>query len=298
MRRWIHRDAAEGSIADRARARPLRALTEEDVTRMVNVFAERPFTKTSIFATQHDCSVQTIRNALHRRGVHHRTPAKKLILSEQQKEIRVRFAREFRDFDFSHAIFSDEKCFKSNEHGRRHLWRVNNTRYEPRHINPNDSSGRITVNMWGWMSASGPGELVYIDGRATGQSHAVILEEVMLPTVRTVYPRDEMPSFLFFEDNCPIHRARVVQDWLRQNPEIRTVPWPSRSPDLNPIENVWGLMVQRWDFRRERNKEALIAHCNQVWDSIRGTDLCQNLVNSMRRRCDAIIDAGGAATKY
>ncbi|KAH9637527.1 hypothetical protein HF086_010938, partial [Spodoptera exigua] len=27
--------------------------------------------------------------------------------------------------------------------------------------------------------------------------------------------------------------------------QIKTVPWPSRSPDLNPIENVWGLMVRK-----------------------------------------------------
>lgn len=242
--------------------------------------------------------MQAIRTALHRAGVHHRRPAVKIILGQEQKEARVRFARDYRDFDYSRAIFSDEKSFKSSQHGRRNLWRVNNTRYEPRNVKSNNESGRIIVNMWGWMSADGPGELHYINERATGQVYAELLEEVMLPTVRAVYPGEEVPQFYFFQDNCPIHRARVVQNWLLQYPEIRTVPWPSRSPDLNPIENLWAIMVQRWDSRNERTKAALVTHCDEVWDSIRGSDLCEVLVRSMRNRCDAIIDAGGALTKY
>lgn len=152
--------------------------------------------------------------------------------------------------------------------------------------------------MWGWMSADGPGELIDIPGRANGQSYLQVLQEIMQPTVRLVYPVDEVPQFLFFQDNCPIHRARVVQDWLRQQEGLLTVSWPSRSPDLNPIENLWAVMVQRWDCRNERRREALISHCEEVWESFRGTDLCEILVQSMRRRCDAVIDAGGALTKY
>jgi hypothetical protein len=265
---------------------------------MVNVYALEPFTPTRVFAEQFDCTLRTVRRALHRAGVHHRKPAKKIILSDANKAARVRFAREYRDFDFSHAIFADEKCFKSSEVGRRHLWRVNNTRYEPRNVNPNNNSGRICVNMWGWMSAAGPGELVELSGRATGQSYLDILQNSLVPTARVVYPETEVPELIFLQDNCPIHTARVVQDWLQAQPDIRTVRWPSRSPDLNPIENLWGLMVQRWEMFSERSRPILLSHCHRVWESLRGTDLCETLVRSMRSRCDAVIDANGASTKY
>lgn len=236
------------------------------------------------------CTMQTVRNSLRRFGI--KRPAQN-VLSDAHKAARVRFARDFRDLNFSHTIFSDERSFQSSKQGRRHLWRVNKTRNEPQ-----NKSGRVSVNMWAWMSASGPGELVYIPERANRASYLELLKDTMLPTVRVVYPQNEVPEFVFIHEECPIHSCRLVQDWIQQQPEIRPVQWPSRSPDLNPMENVWGMMVKRWDARSERTKDAFVAHVDQIWDSLRGSDLCETLVNSMRSRCDAVIDANGALTKY
>lgn len=242
--------------------------------------------------------MQCVRDTLHRAGIHHRRPAKKVIYNENQKTARLAFAREYRDLDFSKAIFSDEKSFKSCQLGRKNLWRPNGTRYEAINLIPNTESGRVVANMWGWMSAAGPGELVFIAERATGPIYREVLENTMLPTVRTVYPEQELPEFFFIQDNSPIHCSHIVSDWFAQHPEVKKLPWPSRSPDLNPIENLWGKMVQEWDKRDERTKAALVEHCHSVWESMRGRDLCQGLVGSMRRRCDAVIDAAGGPTKY
>lgn len=283
---------------DRGRNRPLRVLQQPQIDQMINTYSEHLFTPTRQFAEEFNCSLDTIRKHLHRNGIHNRKPAKKIALTDGHRAARLRFARDYRDFDFSNAIFSDEKCFKSSQHGRQYLWRVDNTRYEARNLNPNNESGRITVNMWGWMSSDGPGELAFIPGRSNGQVYRQLLEDVMVPTVRTVYPVEDVPEIIFIQDNCPIHRARVVQDWLATQPDIKMVSWPSKSPDLNPIEHLWALMVQKWDNRNERRKEELVSHCNDIWEKFRGSDLCENLVKSMRDRCDAVIDAGGGATKY
>lgn len=107
VRRWVERYENEGSLLDRVRIMPLRVAQQPQINQMLQHYSEQPFTATKVFAQKFECSVKTIRNYLHRNGVHNRTPAKKIALTEEHRTARLRFAREFRDFDFSNAIFSD-----------------------------------------------------------------------------------------------------------------------------------------------------------------------------------------------
>lgn len=298
MRLWINRYNNDGNINHNPGAGRPRMIQGEPLDNIMEEIEEFPFRSTRTMAQEYGCSMRTIRNTLHRAGIHHRIPARKIALTEENKAARVRFAREFRDFDFSHSIFSDEKTFKSSQIGKVHLWRRNGTRYDPSHTIKTQESGRIHLNMWGWMSADGPGELVVLPGRTTGEIYRDVLETCLRPSVRIIYPREEVPLINYFQDNAPIHRARVVQSWFDENQDIINMPWPSRSPDLNPIENLWAKMVNIWENENERTRDALQHHCIRVWDSLRGTQICQNLVLSMRSRCDAVIAAEGEMTKY
>ena len=72
-----------------------------------------------------------------------------------------------------------------------------------------------------------------------------------------------------------------------------------RAPDLNPIEHVWDLLDWRMRARAipPRNVQKLAGALVEEWGNISQQELA-NLVQSMRRRCTAVINAAGGHTIY
>ena len=58
-------------------------------------------------------------------------------------------------------------------------------------------------------------ELVPISPRHNAINYVELLEESMLPTLRTVYPSD-VPIFFYVHDNCRVHTARIVSNWFTE----------------------------------------------------------------------------------
>jgi len=58
------------------------------------------------------------------------------------------------------------------------------------------------------------------------------------------------------EDNDPKHTSRLAKEFLKNNvPQV--MDWPSNSPDLNPIENLWSIVKRIVGKRMPRNLEDL-----------------------------------------
>ncbi|GFU65867.1 hypothetical protein TNCV_5011651 [Trichonephila clavipes] len=77
---------------------------------------------------------------------------------------------------------------------------------------------------------------------------------------------------------------------LSDSEGIQRLVWPARSPDLNPIENVWdalGRQVPGGNYP-PTNKNTLIRALTEEWDKL-AQQLLDNVVQSMVRHVECCI---------
>ncbi|KAK3879029.1 hypothetical protein Pcinc_016373 [Petrolisthes cinctipes] len=100
-------------------------------------------------------------------------------------------------------------------------------------------------------------------------------------------------------DNYPVHTANIVRRWIEDQPQLEVLPWPSYSPDLNPIENVWANIVNVWEPEEERTRQQLLNHMMREWEVLRRKpQIIHNHVTSLSDRLRDVIANNGLWTKY
>jgi len=95
---------------------------------------------------------------------------------------------------------------------------------------------------------------------------------------------------------APAHTAKGTKSWFNDH-GVTVLDWPANSPDLNPIENLWGIVKRKMRDTRPNNADDLKAAIKATWASIT-PEQCHRLIASMPRRIDAVIHAKGGPTKY
>ena len=73
--------------------------------------------------------------------------------------------------------------------------------------------------------------------------------------------------------------------------------WPSNSPDLNPIENVWRIMKIKVRKFHPQNLIQLKSAILLSWRSL-PKNLAQILVNSMPTRINKVLEVHGDSIDY
>lgn len=215
-------------------------------------FSQNPFSTSSHFinVVNADICSSTIRNCLHEMNIRNYVPVRRFGLSDRHRERRIAYAQQYgeeaEDF-WANTVCVDKKCFKSSEDGRQRVWRPKDGRLDENFVVPIHHSGRITCNFWGCCSIYGVGVLREVRRGFNAEAYVDLLENDFLPYLNRIFPEDEYEKVKVIQDNSRIHTARVTRNWFEQQPRITFLPHPANSPDLNPIENLWGVMVRSWE---------------------------------------------------
>ncbi len=144
--------------------------------------------------------------------------------------------------------------------------------------------------IWGEMSSAGVGPLCFLKTNVTAPVYQDILEHFMLPSADQLF---KDADFTFQQDLAPAHTAK---SWLNDH-GIGVLDWPANSPDLNSIENLWGIVKRKMRNKRPKNADELKATVKETLASIQPQQY-HKLITSMPRQIEAVIQAKGAPTKY
>ncbi len=86
----------------------------------------------------------------------------------------------------------------------------------------------------------------------------------MLPSTDKLYGDAD---FIFQQNLAPAHTARGTKSWFNGH-GVGVLDWPANSPDLNPIENLWGIVKRKMGDTRLNNAEDLKSAIKSTWASI------------------------------
>ena len=230
-------------------------------------------------------TARAVRKYLKERGFSYRKPAKKITLDQKRKDLRVDFCHKMKEFRLINSIvFSDEASFwlHDNDHCD---WFLKDVNYE---LSVDRHSGKIHARAT--VSVKGKIELVTFTDNLDASFYQDILAEDLIPNAWHLYPK----IWYFQQDNDSKHTAGSTQRFLKKNVP-HTIAWPSRSPDLNLMENVWKIL--KGNIRKRLPKTIMEPEdcIHKEWNNL-DNKVISNLARSFRNRIDECIRLHGDIT--
>lgn len=297
----VRRFQATGSIQELPRSgRPRVTDAQDDLyirtSHLRNRFRSAAFTARNL-PNQRRISDQTVRNRLKNYGIKPYRPAKRITLNNVHKRNRLAWCNariNWNHNQWRQVLFTDESTFGiQRKRGAMWVYRRPGERYSAFCVDERDRQRGGKLMVWGGISYNGKTALHIVEGNLTAARYiAQIVDPHVLPYLNA------NPGTIFMQDNATPHAARLTIAHLN-NHNVNTLPWPSKSPDFNPIEHLWDALDQK--IRKRPNQPRTLADLrqalNEEWQRF-PLYIIRRLISSMRRRCQACIAARGGHTRY
>jgi len=260
-------------------------------------------------------SLQTIRLHLKKAGMKSAVKKKRPLLTARHSKERLDYALKHQYWtleDWKKVVWSDEtKVNRLGSDGRKWMWKKQGEGLSNRVVEGTVKFGGGSVMVWGCMLWDGMGYAARIDGKMDAELYCQILDDDLRASL-DYYDKSQGSFLIFFiilsncfvgdvifqQDNDPKHISKLAKKWFVDH-GIEVMKWPPQSPDLNPIEHLW-CQIKKQLAGYETPPSGMLELWERIekeWDAI-PSSVCQNLIESMPRRVEAVLKAKGGYTKY
>lgn len=184
-------------------------------------------------------------------------------------------------------VFSDEKIFTSNDQTWRKMWVAS-----PKNLLPRESkrfpAGRVLV--WGAIGVNFRRLVIFPEKEVDDETqrkktYSLTAARYVHRCLAPISKQLDKEERVFQQDGAGAHKT----DYLDKKGVTCVTDWPPRSPQLSPIETLWGILVPRVSSHHPKDRKELITAVRTEWDSMSANTI-NSLVTSFHSRCKACAD--------
>lgn len=300
--KWVAQLSETKDLKQKSRSGRPRVLNKKKL-RFLGQFAKSHRDATSLEiaekmnATYPDLNIaaRTVRENLWKLGYRVCVPQTTPFLTENAIMTRITWAEKHQHQNWENVIFSDETTFQMFRN-------TTLVRYKIDEKKPSRGVVKhpFKIHVWGAFCSRGIVGFHMFSENLNKELYCNILTRNLFNQANRIFGR----SWVFQHDNDPKHTAKVTTSLL-ENRCVHVLDWPSYSPDLNPIENLWSIMKRKVEKKVNRiiNEKKSIAQddfkaiIKSEWKRI-DRSTCFNLAASMENRVNLVLEENGQKIQY